>query len=145
MSSGSPSLCLRQTGIIQSIWTGISLISRPEADIHTSVQLEFEDFYSKVQGNNTWFPEWPNPCNTKTDKDMSTSVTVIFCHYIQSNIFLFSFRSLHLQLHGRSSHLRLPGRPLQQKGHPELWHFLLVHCYSVELLHQQRGTALHAL
>lgn len=58
-----------------------------------------------------------------------------------SPLFLpFSFLSFHLQLHGGSAHFRLPGRPLQPKGHPELWHFLLVHCYPVQLLHQQRGT-----
>lgn len=55
----------------------------------------------------------------------------------------FFLLSLHLQFHGGSSHLWLPRRPLQQKGHPELWHFLLVHCYSVQLLHWQRGTATH--
>lgn len=53
---------------------------------------------------------------------------------------LLLFHSLHLQLHGGSSHLRLPGRPLQQKGHPELRHHLLVGCDSVQLLHRQRGT-----
>uniref|UniRef100_A0A674MP58 SPNS lysolipid transporter 2, sphingosine-1-phosphate n=1 Tax=Takifugu rubripes TaxID=31033 RepID=A0A674MP58_TAKRU len=46
--------------------------------------------------------------------------------------------SLHLQLHGGSAHLRLPGRPLQQKGHPELRHLLLVNRHSVQLLHRQR-------
>lgn len=60
------------------------------------------------------------------------------------SLFLCSFpSSLHLQLHGGGSHLRLPGRPLQQKGHPELRHFLLVSGDSVQLLHRQRGTTSH--
>ncbi|XP_059525013.1 sphingosine-1-phosphate transporter SPNS2 isoform X2 [Myotis daubentonii] len=43
--------------------------------------------------------------------------------------------SVHLQLHGGGAHLRLPGRPLQPEGDPQLRHFLLVGSHVLQLLH----------
>lgn len=51
----------------------------------------------------------------------------------------FLSRSFHLQFHGGSTHLRLPWRPIQQEGHSELRHFLLVGCDTSELFYHQRG------
>lgn len=120
VSSGSPSLSIWLSAITQLIWTGFGLI------LHTEQEAEKLCLAGvKIQG---YLQKSATTVNMTNDELINIWI-----------FFSFSLRSLHLQFHGSSAHLRLPGRPLQQKGHPELWHFLLVHCNSVELLHQQRG------
>lgn len=59
------------------------------------------------------------------------------CKLIVSvSVFLFSF---HLQFHDSRTHFWLPGGPIQQKDHSELWNLLLVLCDAAKLFYYQRS------